>query len=170
MWSVYHTALKLNILFYSAKYKIKIHNSEHILCEWVKATTTVAKYKYYFSAYVLVLKFKLTWSLNYFFNLQSILTMSTSISTSCSVNELLQKSFSLKSFEEKNIIIKNSKPCPPLSGLLSSYKHRKQEKEYTRHFSERQYSSISWLTGCNIRNKLFCWPCILFSKKKIRME
>jgi len=91
--------------------------------------------------------------------------MSTSISTSCSVNELLQKPFSLRSFEEKYIIIKNGKPSSPLSGLLSSNKDRKHEKEYTRHFSERQYTSISGLLDAILEINYFVGLVFYFPKK-----
>ena len=41
------------------------------------------------------------------------------------------------------------------------YKHR--SKTITRTFSPSKFEEISWLTGCNKRNKLFCWPCLLFN-------
>ena len=37
--------------------------------------------------------------------------------------------------------------------------------EYTWHFSVIQYERIEWLTGCEVRSKFFCWPCLLFSRE-----
>ncbi|PNF14161.1 hypothetical protein B7P43_G13483, partial [Cryptotermes secundus] len=39
-------------------------------------------------------------------------------------------------------------------------------KSCTRHFNTSLYEAIPWLCGCDKLNKLFCWPCLLFSKEK----
>lgn len=79
----------------------------------------------------------------------------------CVIEELLTNKFSCKSFQEKLEIVKNGRPRPELTSLTSE--HECQKKEYTRHFSLQQYTSVPWLTGCEHLNKLFCWPCLLFS-------
>jgi hypothetical protein len=42
----------------------------------------------------------------------------------------------------------------------------KGQKTFTRHFRPHLYATVPWLCGCSQLNKLFCWPCILFSKEK----
>ena len=42
----------------------------------------------------------------------------------------------------------------------------KGKKVFTRHFHCQLYESIPWLCGCTNLNKLFCWPCFLFSTEK----
>lgn len=82
----------------------------------------------------------------------------------CTIDDILKNGFSCRSFEEKLKIVTNGRPCPPLPNLTT--KHKGKKEEYTRHFSVSSFNSIPWLTGCEKLNKLFCWPCILFSKEK----
>ena len=37
------------------------------------------------------------------------------------------------------------------------------EKRQTRRFNNAWYNKCEWLTGSHKRQKLFCWPCLLFS-------
>ena len=78
-----------------------------------------------------------------------------------SVSSLIEKNFSSRSFEEKLSIVKNGKPTPGMTNLQQVHKHA--SKTITRTFSPSKFEEISWLTGCNERNKLFCWPCLLFN-------
>ncbi|XP_076330811.1 zinc finger MYM-type protein 1-like [Tachypleus tridentatus] len=79
------------------------------------------------------------------------------------INELLRSPFSTKNYADKLRIVQG-KPRPSLPSLVSTHKDKKNE--YVRHFSESHYDAIEWLTGCKIRFKLFCWPCLLFSTEK----
>ncbi|XP_077298648.1 zinc finger MYM-type protein 1-like [Arctopsyche grandis] len=79
-----------------------------------------------------------------------------------SVQDILTIPFSNRSFEIKLKIIKDGKPCPSLPNLSSL--HKEKTKVYTRHFCVSNYKKFEWITGCEIRSKLFCWPCLLFSK------
>ncbi|XP_066981403.1 zinc finger MYM-type protein 1-like [Macrobrachium rosenbergii] len=81
----------------------------------------------------------------------------------CLVNELLEKPFWRRSVPEKIYIIRMCRPCPPLPGLTK--KHKEKNKEYMRHFNFAQYETTHWLTGSPKLNKLFCWPCLLFSNE-----
>ena len=76
-----------------------------------------------------------------------------------SVDDVIRNSFSSKSYDEKLNIVKNTKPKPALNNLIS--KHTDKKSEYVRHFSISQYETVEWLTGCELRCKLFCWPCLL---------
>jgi len=74
----------------------------------------------------------------------------------CVISDLISKPFS-----EKNEIIKIGRPCPVIPNLTSVHKDKK--REYIRHFNTLQYDNIIWLTGSSVLNKLYCWPCLLFS-------
>jgi hypothetical protein len=73
------------------------------------------------------------------------------------------KKFSSPSFGEKLSIISNGKPTPELP-LLKTV-HKTKTEVYTRHFSTAQYKTVEWLTGCEKRNKSFCWHCFLISSE-----
>ena len=77
------------------------------------------------------------------------------------VDSIINKPFSNRSFSEKLEIVASDKPTPKLISLTT--KHKSKTREFVRHFSEFSYKNIHWLTGCDIRSKLFCWPCLLFS-------
>ena len=78
------------------------------------------------------------------------------------IQDLLETPFSRRSLVEKLKIIKNGRPCPPLCNLKSVHKDKRDT--YTRNFQVSQYDLYPWLCGCKNLNKLFCWPCLLFSK------
>lgn len=78
------------------------------------------------------------------------------------IQDLLETPFSRRSIAEKLKIIKNGRPCPPLRNLKSVHKDKRDT--YTRNFQVSQYDLYPWLCGCKNLNKLFCWPCLLFSK------
>ena len=80
-----------------------------------------------------------------------------------SVDSIINKPFSSRSFSEKLEIVASDKPTPKLNSLTT--KHKSKTREFVRHFSESSYENIHWLTGCDIRSKLFCWPCLFFSTK-----
>lgn len=77
-----------------------------------------------------------------------------------SVNDLLNIPFSSRNYSDKLTILKLGKPKPALD--ITS-KHKDKNCEYIRHFSASNYESIEWLTGCEVRQKLFCFICMLFS-------
>lgn len=78
------------------------------------------------------------------------------------IQDLLEMPFSRRSVAEKLKIIKDGRPCPPLRNLKSVHKDKRDT--YTRNFQVSQYDLYPWLCGCKNLNKLFCWPCLLFSK------
>lgn len=78
------------------------------------------------------------------------------------IQDLLETPFSRRSLAEKVKIIKNGRPCPQLCNLKSVHKDKRDT--YTRNFQVSQYDLYPWLCGCKNLNKLFCWPCLLFSK------
>jgi len=40
------------------------------------------------------------------------------------------------------------------------------KQRFLRKFNPKLYEKYSWLCGSSITNKLYCWPCVLFSKKE----
>lgn len=71
---------------------------------------------------------------------------------------LLNNPFSKRDDGEKYEIIKSGRPQPVLN-LLKIY------KGHGRSFQPVWYQQHTWLCGCEIKNKLFCWPCLLMSTK-----
>lgn len=59
-------------------------------------------------------------------------------------------------------LVLNGKPQPDLSSLRTE--HKEKSRTYARNFnSANNYKKYVWLTGSKFLNKLFCWPCLLFS-------
>ncbi|XP_055529143.1 GDNF-inducible zinc finger protein 1 isoform X4 [Wyeomyia smithii] len=58
-------------------------------------------------------------------------------------------------------VIGRGRPIPALP--LLSKECRYKGKVFTRRFKKDNYLRYDWLTGCDIENKLFCWPCYIFS-------
>lgn len=81
-------------------------------------------------------------------------------SCDCVVCSLVNRGFQHYSFEEKRQIISTGRPTPVLKDLT------KKTKSYLRHFKKENYNKCEWLTGCDKKSVLFCWPCILFSTEK----
>jgi len=42
----------------------------------------------------------------------------------------------------------------------------KKPKNYVRTFKYEYYSTFKWLSGCKKTNKLYCWPCVIFSREE----
>lgn len=78
----------------------------------------------------------------------------------CIVCQVVVKGFSTYIFEEKKQIISNGRPTPSIPNLT------KKTKLYIRHFQKETYKTCEWLTGCENKSLLFCWPCLLFSSEK----
>lgn len=85
---------------------------------------------------------------------------STGTLCECVVCNLVLKGFGTSNFEEKKQIILRGRPTPALPKLT------KQTKLYIRHFQTEIYKNCEWLTGCDTKSLLFCWPCLLFSQEK----
>lgn len=76
------------------------------------------------------------------------------------VDWLVSNSFSTLNFEAKSYVVKTlQKPRPSLITLNTT------DNRQNRGFNIVWYDKCEWLTGSNKREKLFCWPCLLFSKQ-----
>jgi hypothetical protein len=77
----------------------------------------------------------------------------------CMTEKLLQTLFSSHSYDHKLKIIEEGAP-------KSNINLHTKIKTCTRHFNTSLYEAIPWLCGYDKLNKLFCWPCLFFSKEK----
>lgn len=76
------------------------------------------------------------------------------------VNELLCRNFASLPHDEKLFIKNNGRPTPNMVSLVNTAVGGKGSN---RSFNVNWYQKYQWLTGSETRNKLFCWPCLLFS-------
>ncbi|XP_065091971.1 uncharacterized protein LOC135712833 [Ochlerotatus camptorhynchus] len=82
----------------------------------------------------------------------------------CPIDMVLNRPFATRSEEEKSLLISMEIPRPSMPALKSSRKMNAGKSTVTRKFSRTSYESAWWLCGSQKRNKLFCWPCLLFSQ------
>lgn len=59
---------------------------------------------------------------------------------------------------EQRCELKNKRPTPKLN-------IKQSVKKFTRSFQSSWYERFSWLTGCSVKNKMYCYVCILFDSK-----
>lgn len=77
-----------------------------------------------------------------------------------SVDYLLEKKFSLHTTDEKIKIITLGRPMPDLK-LIQVIK--KKTRQFTRSYTNDTYTKYNnGLCGCDKRNAVFCFPCLLF--------
>jgi len=74
------------------------------------------------------------------------------------INAILDDGINNYSFEKK-YELKNKKPCPVLHLTVADGKT-------TRKFQFVWYSKYKWLTGSQVRNKLYCFYCLLLRREK----
>src|ERR1700712_950705 len=77
-----------------------------------------------------------------------------------SIQCLLQTPFSRRSLEDKIQIKTLGHPTPNLN---ISQKSKSKNHSYQRQFNSNIYKENSWICGCESRNALFCFPCVLFN-------
>ena len=75
------------------------------------------------------------------------------------VEYCLVNPFSALSYEYKSIV-KNKRRIPELKNLIVT------GNKQNRSFNSDNYKKYIWSTGSEVRNKLFCWYCVLFSTDK----
>ena len=71
------------------------------------------------------------------------------------------RNFSKLDFQSKKELVNVGRPTPALRGLLQTT--GVGGRETTRSFQTDWYERKDWLCGCAIKNRLFCFPCLLFS-------
>lgn len=81
-----------------------------------------------------------------------------------SVVNLIDKPFSHRSLEEKLEIKKLGRPLPDLT-IKQNIKSG--TRTFCNTFKSDYYSKIDWLCGCDTKNALFCFPCLLFCGEQL---
>lgn len=81
------------------------------------------------------------------------------------VEKLLEKPFLARTHQDKKRIVMAGKPRPVLR--ISAVTFTEKEGIVNKDFKVDMYDEIPWLTGCEKRQSLFCWPCLLFEKSGI---
>ena len=69
------------------------------------------------------------------------------------------RDFSKLGFQRKVEVLKAGRPIPELRELHQLIR----QKKITRTFQKDWYTKKEWLCGCHLKNRLFCFPCLLFS-------
>ena len=81
----------------------------------------------------------------------------------CSICAILAKPFNRFKYDEKVKIINDG---PPRPDIQLSTQYQDKNGKFIRKFNIRQYTNHSWMCSCSEENRLFCWPCLLFSTTK----
>lgn len=79
--------------------------------------------------------------------------------TSVTVEHLKKIAFSQLSLHEKMEIKNKGRPTPD---IIITQEGISKNKKYIRSFNSEWYKKIKWLCGCETRNALFCFPCLLY--------
>ena len=90
------------------------------------------------------------------------------------VDKLLRKPFMNRSRQEKEDIVLIGRPRPALINLTSVQMNlpsivastQINASNFVIVFDTASYDHVEWLTGCDKRQALFCWPCLLFRYRK----
>jgi hypothetical protein len=81
------------------------------------------------------------------------------------VNYLLTNAFNKLSYDDKVFIKQLDRPTPSLNSLVNTNKNSSNGK-----FNSSWFGKCHWLTGSEIKSKLFCWPCPLFNDSKLKIH
>jgi hypothetical protein len=82
-----------------------------------------------------------------------------------SVDYLLEKKFSLHTIDEK---IKIKTLGRPITDFKLIQVIKKKTRHFTRSFTIDTYTKYNnWLCGCDKRNAVFCFPCLLFDGEMV---
>ena len=79
--------------------------------------------------------------------------------SSVTVNELQRINFLELSIPEKVTVKKIGRSTPDIQISQAGVSNN---KKYIRTFNREWYQRKSWLCGCELKNSLFCFPCLLF--------
>jgi hypothetical protein len=85
-----------------------------------------------------------------------------SIDNLCVIEHLIKVPFNRRSYNEKLELVKMKRPTPEVKLFLEV---KEKHREYVRHFTSSSYDKWKWLCGSSKLSKLFCWPCLLFSRE-----
>lgn len=75
------------------------------------------------------------------------------------INNLIHvRKFSQLTFAEKIKVKSDGRPLPD---IIIENAGSSRGKAYKRSFNRDIYTRNKWICGCNIKNALFCFPCVL---------
>lgn len=80
----------------------------------------------------------------------------------CIIEILLKRPFRSLPFARKLEIIRKGPPKPSINSLILYNSKMDLQKSFTRNCLI--YENTPWMCGCIKYKKLYCWPCLLFSK------
>lgn len=89
--------------------------------------------------------------------------MASLLNIECCLTDFLlneETSFANLSLEEKRLVVQMGRACPD----MKIENHRKDGAH--KYFRADMYNLYTWLTGSCRLNKMFCFPCLLFSESK----
>lgn len=69
--------------------------------------------------------------------------------------------FSLLSLEQKIKIKNEGRPKPNIIIVKES---KCKDRIIKRSFNFKTYEKNDWICGCDVTNKIFCFPCVIFSR------
>lgn len=84
------------------------------------------------------------------------------------VDALLLYPFPSRTRQQKVECVLQGKPRPALPNLISvetktsADSSEGNNSKFVIVFDKASYDHVDWLTGCDVRQALFCWPCVLF--------
>lgn len=81
-----------------------------------------------------------------------------------SVQNLIETPFGKRTFADKIEIKRLGRPIPNLK-LKQSITSK--NRTFNRLFNTDIYSKHLWLCGCDVKNELFCFPCLLFEGEEL---
>ncbi|XP_055602784.1 uncharacterized protein LOC129751357 [Uranotaenia lowii] len=79
----------------------------------------------------------------------------------CIIDDILNRPFASRTMEEQMALVKMQVPQPDMKRLVTVI--RKKNVLTTRRFYGKAYE-VKWVCGSEKLQKLFCWPCLLFTK------
>lgn len=77
------------------------------------------------------------------------------------VDELKVLNFSQLSLEEKIKIKEQGRPLPLMKITQIS---KSKSRDFKREFNKNTYDKHDWICGCEVTNRFYCFPCLLFAK------
>lgn len=79
------------------------------------------------------------------------------------INFLLQNRFETLTYEDQIFIAGLDRPCPAMTSLINQNSNSANRKFCVTWFKKFLWLSAR-LSGSETKNKLYCWPCLLFSQ------
>ncbi|KAF4530333.1 hypothetical protein B566_EDAN018429 [Ephemera danica] len=81
----------------------------------------------------------------------------------CAVSKCKDGTFNNFDLVTKQQFVETGKPTPKLPNLMVRVQGK---RNFLRKFHDVQYKTYDWLTACSSDNKLYCWPCLLYSANR----